>query len=106
MRSIAYRRCFRSIEDWIEEQLAGCSVSLVLFGKETYDRPWVRHEIERSYEGALDLIPWRRRHAARLVRGQGSRLPDPVRGHLRRPDRLGLRPADPGQRPRRPLAQV
>lgn len=38
------------IEGWIEEQLAGCSVAVVLFGKETYDRPWVRHEIKRSYE--------------------------------------------------------
>jgi hypothetical protein len=38
------------IESWIEEQLAGCSVTVVLFGKETYDRPWVRHEIKRSHE--------------------------------------------------------
>lgn len=38
------------IEKWIETQLAGTSVTVVLFGKETYDRPWVRHEIKRSYE--------------------------------------------------------
>lgn len=38
------------IENWIETQLAGCSVTVVLFGAETYDRPWVRHEIKRSYE--------------------------------------------------------
>jgi len=38
------------IEKWIEAQLAGTSVTVVLFGKETYDRPWVRHEIKRSYE--------------------------------------------------------
>lgn len=38
------------IENWIEEQLAGTSVTVVLFGAETYSRPWVLHEIKRSYE--------------------------------------------------------
>jgi MTH538 TIR-like domain (DUF1863) len=38
------------IEKWIEMQLAGTSVTVVLFGQETYNRPWVRHEIKRSYE--------------------------------------------------------
>src|SRR5690606_25428667 len=33
-----------------EAQLTGTSVTVVLFGTETYDRPWVRHEIKRSYE--------------------------------------------------------
>ncbi len=37
------------IEKWIEKQLAGTSVTVVLFGAETYDRPWVLHEIKRSY---------------------------------------------------------
>ena len=38
------------IEKWIEEQLRGTSVTVVLFGAQTYDRDWVRHEIKRSYE--------------------------------------------------------
>ena len=38
------------IEKWIEEQLKGTSVTVVLFGAATYDREWVRHEIKRSYE--------------------------------------------------------
>jgi len=38
------------IERWIEEQLKGTSVTVVLFGAETYEREWVRHEIKRSYE--------------------------------------------------------
>lgn len=38
------------IEQWIEEQLKGTSVTVVLFGAETYSRDWVRHEIKRSYE--------------------------------------------------------
>ena len=38
------------IEKWIEEQLKGTSVTVVLFGAETFEREWVRHEIKRSYE--------------------------------------------------------
>lgn len=44
------------IEKWIEQQLAGTSVTAVLFGAETYSRPWVRHEIKRSYELGKGLI--------------------------------------------------
>src|SRR4051812_47121167 len=38
------------IEQWIEGQLKGTSVTVVLFGAETYERKWVQHEIKRSYE--------------------------------------------------------
>jgi MTH538 TIR-like domain (DUF1863) len=38
------------IEKWIEEHLNNTSVTVVLFGAETYAREWVRHEIKRSYE--------------------------------------------------------
>lgn len=38
------------IERWIEDQLKGTSVTVVLFGAETYHREWVKHEIKRSYE--------------------------------------------------------
>jgi hypothetical protein len=38
------------IEKWIEEQLKGTSVTVVLFGAQTYEREWVQHEIKRSYE--------------------------------------------------------
>ncbi|MCW2286832.1 Cft2 family RNA processing exonuclease [Rhodoblastus acidophilus] len=44
------------IEKWIEEQLKGTSVTVVLFGAETYDREWVRHEIKRSYELKKGLL--------------------------------------------------
>ena len=40
----------RGIEKWIEDQLAGTSVTVVLIGSETYGREWVRHEIKRSYQ--------------------------------------------------------
>lgn len=44
------------IEQWIETQLSGCSVTAVLFGRETYDRPWVKHEIKRSYERKMGIL--------------------------------------------------
>ncbi len=44
------------IEQWIEEQLKGTSVTVVLFGSGTYNRPWVRHEIKRSYELRKGLL--------------------------------------------------
>ena len=50
------KRQFGGIEKWIEEQLKGTSVTVVLFGAKTYDRPWVRHEIKRSYELSKGII--------------------------------------------------
>lgn len=44
------------IEQWIEDQLKGTSVTVVLFGAETYERRWVRHEIKRSYELKKGLL--------------------------------------------------
>ncbi|EPE98430.1 TIR domain-containing protein [Rhizobium grahamii] len=44
------------IERWIEEQMNGTSVTVVLYGRETFDRPWVLHEIRRSYELGKGLI--------------------------------------------------
>ena len=38
------------IEKWIEEQMKHTSVTVVLYGAETCDREWVRHEIKRSHE--------------------------------------------------------
>lgn len=39
-----------AIERWIEDQLNGTSVTVVLIGSGTYDREWVRYEIKRSHE--------------------------------------------------------
>jgi hypothetical protein len=44
------------IKKWIEEQLKGTSVTVVLFGAETYDREWVRYEIKRSHELSKGII--------------------------------------------------
>lgn len=44
------------IQKWIEEQLAGTSVTVVLFGAQTYNREWVKHEIRRSHELGKGLL--------------------------------------------------
>lgn len=44
------------IDRWIEDQLLGTSVTVVLYGAETYYRPWVRHEIKRSVELGKGLL--------------------------------------------------
>lgn len=44
------KRKVGGIEKWIEEQMKNTSVTVVLYGAQTYEREWVRHEIKRSHE--------------------------------------------------------
>jgi hypothetical protein len=44
------------IQNWIEQQLEGCSVTAVLFGADTYNREWVKYEIKRSYELKMGIL--------------------------------------------------
>jgi len=46
----------QAIKDWIEKQLNGTSVTVVLIGKETSTRPWVKYEIKRSIELGKGLM--------------------------------------------------
>jgi len=46
----------QAIKNWIEKQLSGTSVTVVLIGKETSKRPWVKYEIKRSIELGKGLI--------------------------------------------------
>lgn len=45
-----------AIERWINGQLNGTSVSVVLIGAETASRPWVRYEILRSWNRGNGLV--------------------------------------------------
>lgn len=40
----------KAVENWIERQLVGTSVTVVLIGQDTASRKWVLHEIKRSHE--------------------------------------------------------
>lgn len=45
-----------AIQKWIDEQLKGTSVTVVLIGNETAKRRWVNYEIEKSLEDGKGLI--------------------------------------------------
>lgn len=45
-----------SIKRWINSQLDGAAVTVVLIGAETASRPWVRYEIERSHTQGKGLL--------------------------------------------------
>ncbi|GEK60116.1 molecular chaperone Tir [Marinococcus halophilus] len=46
----------QAVRRWIDEQLQGTSVTVVLIGEETFDRPYVKYEIEQSYKKGNALI--------------------------------------------------
>lgn len=45
-----------AVKNWIDGQLFGTSVTVVLVGKETLDRPYVQYEIEQSIERGNAII--------------------------------------------------
>lgn len=45
-----------AVEAWIAEQLAHTSVTAVLIGAETADRPWVQHEIVESWNRGNGIV--------------------------------------------------
>jgi hypothetical protein len=46
----------QAIKKWIDEQLEGTSVTVVLIGAETYLRKWVRYEIIKSFDRGNGLL--------------------------------------------------
>jgi hypothetical protein len=45
-----------AIKKWIGEQLSGTSVTVVLIGPETSNRPWVQYELQQSYAKGNGLL--------------------------------------------------
>jgi len=45
-----------AVEDWIDEQLKGTSVTVVLIGSETSNRKYVKYEVKRSYKEGDGLL--------------------------------------------------
>lgn len=50
------RRGPGAIKSWIDTQMNGTSVTVVLAGAETLQRPWVQYEIARTIERGAGLI--------------------------------------------------
>jgi len=46
----------KAIKNWIDEQLNGTSVTVVLVGAKTCDSKWVKYEIEKSIEIGNGLL--------------------------------------------------
>lgn len=46
----------RAIQNWIETQMKGTSVTIVLIGTQTLQRPWVRYEMRRTLERGAGLL--------------------------------------------------
>ncbi len=46
----------KAIESWIEKQMEGTAVTVVLIGAQTANRRWVLHEIKRSAEKGNGLL--------------------------------------------------
>ncbi|MBU1147334.1 MAG: TIR domain-containing protein, partial [Candidatus Omnitrophica bacterium] len=44
------------VEKWIDEQLKGTSVTVVLIGSETSSRKYVTYEVKKSYEEGNGLV--------------------------------------------------
>ena len=45
-----------NIKRWINGQIDGRTVAIVLIGKDTYSRKWVKYEIKRAWEKGLGLF--------------------------------------------------
>lgn len=45
-----------AIEKWIDDQMKWKSAVIVLIGKETSTRPWVRYEIEKAWNAKKPLL--------------------------------------------------
>ncbi len=45
-----------AVKNWIDEQMKGTSVTVVLIGKETANRQWVKYEIEQSVKLGKGLL--------------------------------------------------
>ena len=46
----------QAVQNWIDSQLRGTSVTVVLIGTETYKRRWVKYEINKSIELGKGLL--------------------------------------------------
>jgi hypothetical protein len=46
----------RAIEKWISDQLAGKSCTIVLIGRDTAGRKWIKYEIEKSWNDVKGLL--------------------------------------------------
>jgi hypothetical protein len=45
-----------AIEAWIDEQMKGCSVTVLLIGSDSYGRKWIDYEIKEGYKSGMGIV--------------------------------------------------
>ena len=50
------QRGTQAVKSWIDEQLIGSSITIVLIGSETLERPFVKYELEQSFKKRNAII--------------------------------------------------
>jgi hypothetical protein len=66
------------IQKWIDGQLRGCSVTAVLFGRETFARPWVNYELEESHRRGMGILAIDIHNVKDPLSGAESAGPNPL----------------------------
>lgn len=46
----------KGVEDWIDNNMKGCSCIVVLIGSKTANRPWVKYEIEKAWNDKKGVV--------------------------------------------------
>ncbi|MEZ8069397.1 TIR domain-containing protein [Vibrio sp. FF145] len=71
-----------AIKRWINKQFENTSVTVVLIGSETSERPWVNYEIEKSIERGNGLVGIYIHNINGLGKGVSKKGKNPLDGHL------------------------
>lgn len=66
------------IKNWIDGQLHGTSVTAVLYGHETWNRDWVRYEIEQSHKRGNGIFAIDIHNVRDPLKGVDSPGPNPL----------------------------
>jgi hypothetical protein len=66
------------IKNWIDDQLHNTSVTAVLYGYETWNRPWVRYELEQSHNRGNGIVASDINNIRDPLKGVNSAGPNPL----------------------------
>lgn len=69
-----------AIKEWIDDQLNGTTCTVVLIGRKTARRKWVKYEIERSWELKKGIVGIRIHKLQDMKRKKSMRGRNPFRG--------------------------
>lgn len=67
-----------AIRSWIQRQMKGCSVTVVLIGSDTYGRRWIDYEIKKSVRDGMGIVGIRVHRIKDEDRNKASRGENPL----------------------------